>query len=213
RIARTCRELGLQTVAVYSTVDRDSAVVRFADRAVHVGPREAKHSYRNAAAILEAAMGSGADAIHPGYGFLSEDPDFAEMCEDCGITFVGPPSGVMARLGDKAKAREVAADSGLPVLPGTGPIGSAAEVEAAARVLGFPLVIKATAGGGGRGMSIVREAADIRGTYAATRARAQATFGDGRVYLERYLETARHVEVQVLCDQHGQVVHLGERDC
>ncbi|GAA5069186.1 acetyl-CoA carboxylase biotin carboxylase subunit [Thermocatellispora tengchongensis] len=214
RVARTCRRLGIRTVAVYSTADRDSAVVRFADEAVHIGPAPAKGSYLNIPAIIEAARRTGADAIHPGYGFLSENPDFAEVCEDEGIVFVGPPAEVMHRLGDKAVARSMMVEAGLPLLPGS---TSAVEHEGAARELaasiGYPVIIKAVAGGGGRGMRIVREPEELAAAYRETRANAQAVFGDGRVYVERYLESARHVEIQVLADRHGTAVHLGARDC
>ncbi|GAA0525867.1 acetyl-CoA carboxylase biotin carboxylase subunit [Paractinoplanes ferrugineus] len=214
RIARTCRELGIRTVAVYSTADQDAPVVRFADEAVHIGPAAPRRSYLNAAAIVEAARKTGAEAIHPGYGFLSEDPDFAEICAAEGLTFIGPPPAVLARLGDKARAREVMADAGLPVLPGGNrTVDTVAEAVERASSVGFPLIIKAAAGGGGRGMAVVREPHDLPRIYAEVRATGQAVFGDSRVYLERYLDGARHVEVQVLADSHGGVVHLGERDC
>jgi acetyl-CoA carboxylase biotin carboxylase subunit len=214
RVARTCREMGLRTVAVYSTADRDSAVVRFADEAVHIGSAPARASYQNAAAIVEAARKTGAEAIHPGYGFLSEDPDFAEICEAEGLTFVGPPASVLAGLGDKAQARKIMAEAGLPVLSGgSRTLDTAADAVDHAEAIGYPVIIKAAAGGGGRGMAVVRDPRDLPRAYAEVRATGQAVFGDSRVYLERYLETARHVEVQVLADQHGTVLHLGERDC
>jgi acetyl-CoA carboxylase biotin carboxylase subunit len=207
RVARTCRRLGLRTVAVHSTADRDSAVVRFADEAVHIGPAAAKASYLNIPAVIEAARMTGADAIHPGYGFLSENPDFAEVCEEEDIVFVGPPAAVMRRLGDKATARAMMVESGLPLLP-----GSTEAVESAGEI-GYPLIIKAVAGGGGRGMRIVHGPGELDAAYRETRANAQAVFGDGRVYAERYLESARHVEIQVLADRYGHAVHLGARDC
>ncbi|WP_329561498.1 acetyl-CoA carboxylase biotin carboxylase subunit [Kitasatospora sp. NBC_01266] len=214
RVARACRELGIRTVAVYSTADRDSAVVRFADQAVHIGPPPSKNSYLSVPAIIEAARQTGAQAIHPGYGFLSEDPDFAEICEAHGIVFIGPPAPVMQQLGDKAVARSVMARAGLPVLPGsTGALTSAAEAKELAREVGYPVILKAVAGGGGRGMAVVRDADDLRLAYRETQAHARAVFGDDRLYLERFVEDARHVEVQVLCDTHGSVIHLGERDC
>lgn len=214
RIARTCRRLGLRTVAVYSTADRDSAVVRFADEAVHIGPPAPKRSYLSIPAIIEAARRTGADAIHPGYGFLSENPDFAEVCEDEGLVFVGPPAQVMHRLGDKAMARALMVDAGLPLLPGsTSAVEQTADAEELADDIGYPVIIKAVAGGGGRGMRVVRDRADLAAAYRQTRAGAQAVFGDGRVYVERYLESARHVEVQVLADRYGDAVHLGARDC
>ncbi|MFI6984329.1 acetyl/propionyl/methylcrotonyl-CoA carboxylase subunit alpha [Embleya sp. NPDC050154] len=214
RVARTCRELGIRTVAVYSTADRDSAVVRFADEAVHIGPPPARSSYLNMPAIIEAARRTGAEAIHPGYGFLSEDPDFAEICEAHGITFIGPPPQVMQRLGDKSEARAVMAAAGLPVLPGSdGALTSPVEAAEVAARIGYPVILKAVAGGGGRGMSVVRDPDELAWAYQDTRARARAVFGDERLYLERYIDDARHVEVQVLCDRHGGAVHLGERDC
>jgi len=214
RVARTCRELDIGVTAVYSTEDADSAVVRMADQAVCIGPAPAKHSYLNAAAILEAARQTGAEAVHPGYGFLSEDPDFVELCEVAGITLIGPPAAVMAKLGDKSTAREMMAAAGLPLLPGSvRPLDGAAQAKRLADDIGYPVIIKAVAGGGGRGMQIVRNTADFEDAYRSTRTTAQAIFGDGRVYVERYLEHTRHVEVQVLADRHGNAVHLGERDC
>ncbi|MFG1950394.1 acetyl/propionyl/methylcrotonyl-CoA carboxylase subunit alpha [Micromonospora sp. NPDC048830] len=214
RVARTCREMGIRTVAVYATPDRESAVVRQADRAVHLGPSPLKRSYLNIPAVIEAARITGAQAIHPGYGFLSEDPDFAEICAANGMTFIGPPPSVMSRLGDKALARSLLARAGLPVLPGSPePVEHLSTAQEIAAGIGYPVIIKAVAGGGGRGMRMVRRAAEFARAYQEVRATAQAVFGDGRVYLERYLESARHVEVQVLCDRHGNAVHLGDRDC
>lgn len=214
RVARTCRELGIATVAVYSSADRDSAVVRLADESVHIGPAHAKRSYLSVPAIVEAARTTGAQAVHPGYGFLSEDPDFAEVCADNELVFVGPRPEVMKTLGDKAMTRVAMRDAGLRLLPGTvEPLTTSAEALAAAKDIGFPIIIKAVAGGGGRGMTIVRDKRDLPDAFQRTRATAAAVFGDGRVYLERYLAGARHVEVQVLCDEHGNGVHLGDRDC
>ncbi|MGY1941511.1 acetyl-CoA carboxylase biotin carboxylase subunit [Nocardia gipuzkoensis] len=213
RVARTCRELGLRTVAVHSVADADSAVVRFADEAVQIGPSAAKRSYLNAAAILAAAELSGADAIHPGYGFLSESPDFADACRAAGVTLIGPPADVMAQLGDKQSARTLMAKAGLPLLPGSLDPLELDEAHALADSIGFPVIIKAAAGGGGRGMQVVHESAAFPRAYQETRATARMLFGDSRVYLEKYLAAARHVEIQVLCDGHGNGVHLGERDC
>ena len=214
RIARTCREMGVGTVAVCSTADRDSAVARIADESVHIGPPHPKKSYLNIAAVIEAARQTGADAIHPGYGFLSESPDFAEACEDNGITLIGPPASVMGALGDKAAARKLMARAGIPVLGGSDTLyESPAEAKNRADAIGYPVIIKATAGGGGRGMSVVWRAADFVETYRKTRSHAQAVFADSGVYLERFVETARHVEVQILCDRYGNGVALGERDC
>jgi acetyl-CoA carboxylase biotin carboxylase subunit len=214
RVARACRELGVPTVAVYSTEDRDSAVVSFADEAVHIGPAAAKKSYLNIPAIVGAAHKTGADAVHPGYGFLSEDPDFAEVCTDSGLTFIGPPAEVIARLGDKTAARQLMAGAGLPMLPGSRePLRSPEQAHELANRIGYPVIIKAAAGGGGRGMTVVHDSAAFLRSYRETSATAQVLFGDSRVYVERYLPSARHVEIQILCDGHGNVVHLGERDC
>jgi acetyl-CoA carboxylase biotin carboxylase subunit len=214
RVARTCREMGIRTVAVVSTSDLNSAVTRIADETRHIGPPAARRSYRNAAAIIEAALQTGAEAIHPGYGFLSEDPDFAEICELHGITFLGPPAHVIAELGDKALARKKMADAGLPILPGSrnavDDVDSAKDI---ADSIGYPVIVKAVAGGGGRGMSVVDDPGDFVAAFTAARAQAQAVFGDSRIYVERFLESARHVEIQVLADQHGNAVYLGERDC
>jgi acetyl-CoA carboxylase biotin carboxylase subunit len=214
RVARACRELGIGTVAVYSTVDRDSAVVRYADEAIHIGPGQSKRSYLSMPAIIESALRTGADAIHPGYGFLSENPYFAEVCAANGITFIGPPAEVIARLGDKVAARTLMAQAGVPMLPGSlRPLATVAEAKAVVDEIGLPVIIKAAAGGGGRGMSVVRTEAEFAKAYRETKAAAQALFGDGRVYVERYLDKARHVEIQILADTHGNVIQLGERDC
>ena len=214
RVARACRELGLRTVAVHSTVDRDSAVVRYADESVQIGPGPSRRSYLNVPAVLEAALRTGADAIHPGYGFLSEDPYFAEACAANGITFIGPPPEVIARLGDKVAARTLMAEVGVPMLPGSlRPLRSVDEARDVVGEIGLPVIIKAAAGGGGRGMTVVRTEAEFARAYRETVAAAQALFGDSRVYVERYLDRARHVEIQVLADAHGSVIQLGERDC
>jgi len=214
RIARTCREMGLRTVAVYSTADRDSQVVRYSDEAVHIGPAPSRRSYLYMPSIIEAALRYGADAIHPGYGFLSEDPDFAKVCAENGIAFVGPPSGVMEFLGDKSQVRSLMAQAGLAVLPGSdGTIPSAADAVRIADEIGYPVLVKAAAGGGGRGIEIVREPAAMVEVYRRTTAFARQVFGNGEVYLERYVDSARHVEVQLLCDGMGNTINLGERDC
>ncbi|MEC3894064.1 acetyl/propionyl/methylcrotonyl-CoA carboxylase subunit alpha [Nocardiopsis alba] len=214
RIVRTCRELGIESVVVYSTEDRDSTAVRLADQAVHIGPAEAKRSYLHAPSILEAALATGAEAVHPGYGFLSEDADFADACAAVGLAFVGPSSEVMYRLADKSAARLLMAEAGLPVLPGSpGPVSTATEVKEAVGLSGYPLMLKAAAGGGGRGITVVREPEDLDASLRSTRAQAQALYGNDDVYVERLVEGARHVEVQVLADRHDAVVHLGERDC
>jgi acetyl-CoA carboxylase, biotin carboxylase subunit len=213
RVARACRELGIPSVAVHSAADRESAVVRLADEAVQIGPAPPVRSYLNAAAVLQAAQQVGADAVHPGYGFLSESPDFADACEAAGITLVGPPASVMAALGDKASARTMMSMAGLPLLPGSVEPLEADEARDLAHSIGFPVIVKAAAGGGGRGMAVVREPEAFLTEFAAVKAQAQMLFGDSRVYVERYLERARHVEVQVLCDDQGGAIHLGERDC
>ncbi|GII80971.1 acetyl-CoA carboxylase biotin carboxylase subunit [Sphaerisporangium rufum] len=214
RVARTCHELGIRTIVAHSTADRDSAAVRFADEAIQIGPAPAKDSYLNIPALVEAALATGAEAVHPGYGFLSEDRYFAEVCEAAGLVFIGPPAEVIGRLGDKAQARTIMSEVGLPVLPGSPEtLDSAAEAKALADSIGYPVIIKAAAGGGGRGMGIARHGGEFMRVYGETRAHAQATFGDGRVYIERFCETARHVEIQILCDRYGNAVHLGERDC
>ncbi len=214
RIARACRELGVRVIAVYSTDDRDSTVVRMADDAVAIGPAQAKLSYLNMAAIIEAARRTGAEAIHPGYGFLSEDPDFAEVCQANGFTFIGPPPDVLANLGDKTMARDLMRAAGLPLLPGClDPVEHVEQAQALADEIGYPVIVKAAAGGGGRGMQVVTEPGALAHSFHTSRVTAQAFFGDGRVYVERFLRSARHVEIQVICDRYGSAVSLGARDC
>ena len=214
RIARACRELGVRTVAVYSTEDRDSAVVSYADEAVHIGPGPAKRSYLNIPAIVEAAKQTQAAAVHPGYGFLSEDPDFAEVCGQNGLVFIGPPPDVIAQLGDKSAARRLMAAAGLPILPGSHePLRSPDEARDIVDRVGLPVIVKAVAGGGGRGMKVVYDPAEVLSACELVSSEAQSLFGDCRLYLERYLPTARHVEVQVVCDSYGNAIHLGTRDC
>jgi acetyl-CoA carboxylase biotin carboxylase subunit len=214
RVARACRELGVKSVAVYSTVDKESAVVRFADEAVCVGPPAPGKSYLHIPNIIGAAQKTGAQAIHPGYGFLSEDPFFAEICSDNDITFIGPAPEVMERVGDKAIARDLMQKAGLPLLPGTiEPVASPEEAQEIADEIGYPVIIKAVAGGGGRGMNVVHAAEDLQRLYQTTRATAQAVFKDSAVYIERYLEAPRHTEVQLVCDSHGNGVYFFERDC
>ncbi|QUH05676.1 acetyl-CoA carboxylase biotin carboxylase subunit [Saccharopolyspora erythraea] len=214
RIIRACRELGIATVAAYSTADAHSLPVRSADEAVRIGPSAARQSYLSIPNIIGAARKTGADAIHPGYGFLSEDPYFAEICQEHGITLIGPPPGVMDVLGDKASTRRVMRDAGLPLLPGTlSPVASAGEAERIAGEIGYPVIIKASAGGGGSGITVVRDPGSLPSALAETRATAQTLFKDPSVYLEKYLSPAHHVEIQVVCDSHGGAVHLGERDC
>ncbi|HXG13245.1 MAG TPA: acetyl-CoA carboxylase biotin carboxylase subunit [Gemmataceae bacterium] len=214
RILRACRELGIKTVAVYSRADAGSRVVQLADESVCIGPGPAKRSYLSDAALIEAAKMTGADALHPGYGFLSEDPDFAEICAENGITFIGPKPDVMARVGDKAEAKRVMKSVGMPLVPGTeGTVESVTDADDIAQQLGYPIIIKAVAGGGGRGIAIVRRREDLESTYRATRDTAQQLFKNSGVYIEKCIEKFRHCEVQILCDNYGHGVHLGERDC
>lgn len=206
-----CRELGIGVVAVCSTADRDSPVVRLADQVVHIGPPPAKQSYLYVPNVIGAALRTGAEAVHPGYGFLSEDPDFAEICATEGLTFIGPRPAVMARLGNKAAARGIMANAGLPLLPGSAePVRSADEGVTLVDSIGYPVIIKAAAGGGGRGLAVVSDRERFRDVYESTRAAAHAAFRDSTVYVERFLGSARHIEVQVLVDLHGNAVHLGE---
>jgi acetyl-CoA carboxylase biotin carboxylase subunit len=214
RIIRACRELGVRSVAVYSTADSDSLHRMLADEAICIGPPPASSSYLNIPAIISAAELTCADAIHPGYGFLAENARFAEICERVNLRFIGPVSRTIASMGDKAAAREVAASAGVPVAPGSdGPCESVAEVKRVGAEVGYPVVIKASAGGGGKGMRVVYEEAEVEEVYLEATREAAATFGDGSVYVERYLEKQRHVEVQVLADSFGTKVTFPERDC
>jgi acetyl-CoA carboxylase biotin carboxylase subunit len=214
RVVRACRELGVRSVAVYSTADTDSLHRMLADEAVCIGPPSASGSYLNVPAIISAAELTGADAIHPGYGFLAENARFAEICERVKLKFVGPSSRVIARMGDKAEAREAAAAAGVPILPGSdGTCESVAEVRRVGSEVGYPLVIKASAGGGGKGMRVVHSEAEVEDAYLEASREAGATFGDGSVYVEKCLERLRHVEVQVLADSSGTTITFPERDC
>ena len=214
RVIRACKELGVKTVAIHSEADALGLHVRAADEKVCVGPAESALSYRNIPNVLSAAEITGADAIHPGYGFLSENAHFAEVCESIGVKFIGPSSEHIAQMGDKAKAREVVAKRGLPVTPGSpGELRSEEDALQAAQTIGFPVIIKATAGGGGRGMRVVNRAEELGRAFQAAQAEAKSAFGNDGVYLERYFLEPRHIEVQVLADHQGHVIHLGERDC
>jgi acetyl-CoA carboxylase biotin carboxylase subunit len=214
RVIRACRELGIKTVAIHSDVDANSLHVRAADEHVCVGPAEGALSYRNIPNVLSAAEVTGADAVHPGYGFLAENAHFAEVCESIGIKFVGPTSENIATMGDKSKARELMIRRGIPVLPGSqGELRSEGDALEAARKIGFPVIIKASAGGGGRGMRVVNKEEDLVRAFQAAQSEAKSTFGNEAVYLERYFLEPRHIEVQVLADERGRVVFLGERDC
>lgn len=213
RIMRTCRELGFPAVAVYSDADKDSLPVRYADESVYLGPTAAAESYLNIAAVIEAARKSGADAVHPGYGFLSENEDFARAVEEAGMIFIGPRSETIALTGDKLAARRVAREAGLPVLPGKDvPVDEMITSDLAEGVT-FPVLIKAVSGGGGRGIRLARTAAELTQMMAAARQEAQAAFGDSTVYLEPLVQHARHIEVQILGDGSGQILYLGEREC
>jgi acetyl-CoA carboxylase, biotin carboxylase subunit len=214
RVFRACRRLGLRTVAVYSEADRDALHVADADTAVEIGPPPARQSYLDVERILAAARTSGADAVHPGYGFLSENWRFAEACVQAGLTFVGPSAAAIRAMGDKTEARRLMAAAGVPVLPGSpGAVADAAVAESIAAEIGFPLILKAAGGGGGIGMAKVVKAADLPAAFTTATRRAEAAFGNGAVYLERYLERPRHVEVQIFGDSAGAVVHLHEREC
>jgi acetyl-CoA carboxylase biotin carboxylase subunit len=214
RIQRACRELGIPTVAVHSTADAQAMHVRLADESVCIGPPSARDSYLNVANILSAAAVTGADAIHPGYGFLSENAGFAEMVEAHGITFIGPSSAHIRMMGDKISAKSAMAGIGVPLVPGSaGEVMDMAEARAVAATIGYPVLIKAAAGGGGRGMKVAHSADELEEAWTVARTEARTAFGNDAVYIEKYLNRPRHIEMQVLADSHGHVVHLGERDC
>lgn len=213
RIARACRELGIRTVAVYSEVDRDSLHVRLADEARAIGPAPSSSSYLRVDKILDAAAETGAEAVHPGYGFLAENAEFARACRDAGVVFIGPPPEALGLMGDKAKARLTAVKAGVPVVPGTNPLSTREEAIAEALGVGYPLLVKATAGGGGKGMRHVASAAELPGAFDQARSEALSSFGNPSVFLERYVERPRHIEFQIVADSHGAVVHLFEREC
>src|SRR6201997_5087038 len=214
RIIYACREMGIKTVAVYSEADENSLHVRFADEDVCIGPARSADSYLSVPAVISAAEITGADAIHPGYGFLSESAYLAEVCEACHIKFIGPEPQVIRLMGDKARARRVMKKAGVPVLPGSdGPIESEDKAFKLAKEIGYPIIVKATAGGGGRGMRVIRAPSELSHAVKTAQREAEAAFGVGDVYLEKFVESPRHIEFQVLGDQHGAVVHLGEREC
>jgi acetyl-CoA carboxylase, biotin carboxylase subunit len=213
RVIRACREMGIATVAVYSMADQSCLHVRLADEAVCVGPAPTRESYSHVANIIMAATITGADAIHPGYGFLAENAHFAEACEAVGLKFIGPRPTVIERLGDKAQARELARAANVPIIPGTPVLQSDSEALKSGAAIGYPLMVKASAGGGGKGIRIVHNDQDLIGSLRMAQQEASSAFGSPDVYLEKYLEEPRHIEVQILADEHGQVVHLGERDC
>jgi len=213
RVIRCCRDLGVRSVAVHSEADRGAAFTVLADEAVEIGPAPPSESYLNIERILAAARGTGAEAIHPGYGFLSENQSFARACAEAGIVFIGPPPEAMAAMGEKVPARERMRSSGVPIVPGSGALDSPDEAAVAAHGIGYPVLIKASSGGGGIGMRVVRSEEELRAALETARSTAQRAFGDPTVFLERYVDEPRHIEIQVIADTHGGVVHLGEREC
>lgn len=214
RIARACRELHISTLAVYSEADEQSLHVQLADEAICIGPAPGSESYLRAERILSAAEIADVDAIHPGYGFLSENADFAEQCEASNITFIGPAAETIRKMGDKALARETVSKEGVPIIPGSdGPLENEKEALRVAKKIGFPVIVKAVAGGGGRGMRVAHNAASFTKEFQTARMEAEKAFGQGDLYVEKFLEDPRHVEFQILADKHGKIIHLGERDC
>jgi acetyl-CoA carboxylase biotin carboxylase subunit len=214
RVICACKELGIRSVAIYSEADRNSLPVRFADEAICVGPPQLAQSYLNIPAVISAAEIANVDAIHPGYGLLAENANFAEVCETCNIKFIGPPPEVIRLMGEKEKARAAMRKAGVPILPGSaGVLGSEGEALEWARTVGFPVIIKASAGGGGRGMRIVRSKEELPGLFQAAQSEAASAFGNGDLYMEKYVERPRHIEFQILADQYGTVASLGEREC
>ncbi|MGA3294856.1 MAG: acetyl-CoA carboxylase biotin carboxylase subunit [Candidatus Acidiferrales bacterium] len=214
RVLRACRELGVGAVAVYSDVDRTALHVRLADEAYPIGPAPSRESYLSIEKIIHAAREAGCDAVHPGYGFLAENPAFARACASAGLTFIGPPPEAMEKLGSKTAARHVAREAGIPAVPGTlDPIENPSEALATAKQIGFPIVLKAVAGGGGKGMRLVESEAEFASAWRNAASEAQNAFGDDRLYLEKYLQRPRHIEIQILGDLHGNIIHLGDREC
>ncbi len=214
RIIRACREMGIETVAVFSEADREALHTQLADTAVCIGPADSTESYLNMERIISATIVSGADAIHPGFGFLSENARFAELCEQCNITFIGPPSRVIQKMGDKAQARAAMIQAGVPVIPGSKDlIPDVTQGKAVAEEIGYPVIIKAALGGGGKGMRVARSPEEFEKAFLTARKEAKMAFGDDSVYLEHFVEHPRHIEFQILADSFGNVIHLGERDC
>ncbi len=214
RVIRACRELGIQTVAVYSEVDKEALHVQMADEAVCIGPAKSRDSYLNMENIISATVLAGAQAIHPGFGFLSENSKFAQMCKECNITFIGPDAETIESMGNKSKAREIMMRAGVPVIPGTeGSIDTVEEALEEADRIGYPVMVKASAGGGGRGIRIVRSKEDLKKAFETAKNEAKVAFGDDTMYMEKFIEEPRHIEFQILGDSHGNVIHLGERDC
>ena len=214
RILRACREMNIETVAVYSAADENTLAASLATQSLCIGPARAAESYLNSDALITAALATGCDAVHPGYGFLSESPEFAEQCTAAGLKFIGPPAEVIRRMGSKAAAKELAKQAGVPVVPGSdGPLKNIRQARALADKVGYPVLLKASAGGGGRGMRQADSAEALEAAYREAQAEAEACFGDGEMYLEKLIEHPRHIEFQILADAHGHVVHLGEREC
>ncbi len=214
RVIRTCKEMGIKTVAIYSKADADSLHVRFADEAVCIGPASSAESYLSIPKIMAAVEITNADAVHPGYGFLAENAEFAEICTEYGIKFIGPSADMIRRMGDKITAKETMIKANVPVIPGSGGLlKSAAEAKVEAKEVGYPIILKATAGGGGKGMRVVWKEEDVEENWNKAKAEAKASFGNDGIYMEKFIEEPRHIEIQVVGDQHGTVVHLSERDC
>ena len=214
RIIWACRELGIKTAAIYSEPDKDALHVRFADEEVCVGPAKSSESYLNIPNIISAAEITGADAIHPGYGFLAENPDFAEICEQCDIRFIGPSAQLIRQMGDKQQARKIMKEAGVPVTPGSEDIVSSLDnARKVARKIGYPIILKAVAGGGGRGMRIINSEKELLSAFESAQSEAKSSFGEGSLYIEKYLRKPRHIEFQILGDTHGNIIHLGEREC
>jgi acetyl-CoA carboxylase biotin carboxylase subunit len=213
RVIRACHEMGIRTVAVFSEADRDALHVRYAHEAYLIGPPPSAESYLRIDKVLDAARRSGAEAIHPGYGFLSENAAFASACRDAGIVFIGPPPESMEAMGDKVRSRELMTKAGVAVVPGSPPLSDAADAIRHAERIGYPVLLKASAGGGGRGMRVVRSTPEVASSFAQAQGEARSSFGDATVFLEKYIERPRHIEVQVLADTHGHCVHFGEREC
>ena len=214
RIIRACRELGISTVSIYSEADKEALHAQLADYSVCVGPNPSKDSYLNVANILSACILTGCDAIHPGFGFLSENPKFAKMCEECNIKFIGPNSDIISLMGDKSQARKIMKKANIPVVPGyEGKIDSYEEAYKIAKYIGTPIMIKASSGGGGKGIRVVKDLDELKHNYEAAKSEAMACFGDDRIYIEKYIENPRHIEFQIIADEYGNIIHLGEREC
>ena len=214
RIIRACRELGISTVSIYSEADKEALHAQLADYSVCVGPNPSKDSYLNVANILSACILTGCDAIHPGFGFLSENPKFAKMCEECNIKFIGPNSDTISLMGDKSQARKIMKKANVPVIPGyEGKIDSYEEAYKIAKDIGTPIIIKASSGGGGKGIRVVKNLDEFKHNYEAAKSEAMACFGDDRIYIEKYIENPRHIEFQIIADEYGNIIHLGEREC